>query len=145
MGTRASFPIELGPYRLNIRLRPSATMLDRRRLGCVAAGRLCIELRQELSGLRLFSGPAFWLPDPSVSRGVVAVSKAVSKRPIRTASPPGWWNSRSARSEPGWRFNLLLSEHLPGDLRATTAPSRRYRRAHHFDPSAFDEVPVTVR
>src|SRR5215831_3527813 len=51
---RLPFPIELGPYRLAIELRPSTTMLDRRRLGCVNLEAHRIELRQDLTGLRLF-------------------------------------------------------------------------------------------
>ena len=141
---RLPFPIELGPYRLDIELRPSATMLDRRRLGCVNLEEHRIELRQELSGLRLFSALLGCLIRLChVSRGcqqgcveeAYTHSFATGLVEFAQRNPRAWL----------W-FNLLLSEHLPGDLRYDRVVRRCLARA----PSTPKRIlvgghPVTVR
>ena len=141
---RLPFPIELGPYRLNIELRPSATMLDRRRLGCVNLEEHRIELRQELSGLRLFSALLGCLirlchASRGCQQGCVEEaythSFATGLVEFAQRNPRAWL----------W-FNLLLSEHLPGDLRYDRVVRRCLTRA----PSTPKRIlvgghPVTVR
>ena len=107
--------VELGPYRLSVELRESARMLDRRRLSCVNIEENRIELRQDLRGMKLaeqFLACLIRLTHFSkgCQQGCVeeayAHSLATGMVEFAQRNPAAW----------SW-FNLLLSEHLPGDAR----------------------------
>jgi len=141
---RLPFPIELGPYRLSIELRPSATMLDRRRLACVNLEEHRIELRQDLHGLRLLEALLDCLVRLShASRGcqqgcveeAYTHSFATGLVEFAQRNPRAWL----------W-FNLLLNEDLPGDLRY----DRVVRHCSLREPAVPKRIlvgghPVTVR
>jgi hypothetical protein len=141
---RLPFPIELGPYRLAIELRPSATMLDRRRLACVNLEAHRIELRQDLSGLRLLDA----LLDCLIR--LCHVSRGCQQGCVEEAYTHSFATGLvefAQRNPRAWLwFNLLLSEHLPGDLRYDRVVRRCLPRA----PSTPKRIlvgghPVTVR
>lgn len=141
---RLPFPIELGPYRLSIELRPSETMLDRRRLSCVNLESHRIELRQDLSGLRLL----YALLDSLIR--LCHASRGCQQGCVEEAYTHSFATGLvefAQRNPRAWLwFNLLLSEHLPGDLRYDRVVRRCLRRA----PSTPKRIlvrghPVTVR
>ncbi|MCG3189813.1 MAG: hypothetical protein LKCHEGNO_02313 [Burkholderiaceae bacterium] len=141
---RLPFPIELGPYRLDIELRPSATMLDRRRLSCVNLEAHRIELRQDLGGLRLVDA----LLDSLIR--LCHASRGCQQGCVEEAYTHSFATGLvefAQRNPRAWLwFNLLLSEHLPGDLRYDRVVRRCLRRA----PSTPKRIlvrghPVTVR
>ena len=141
---RLPFPVELGPYRLAIELRPSATMLDRRRLACVNLEEHRIELRQDLSGLRLVDA----LLDCLIR--LCHASRGCQQGCVEEAYTHSFATGLvefAQRNPRAWLwFNLLLSEHLPGDLRYDRVVRRCLPRA----PSIPKRIlvgghPVTVR
>jgi hypothetical protein len=109
------FHVELGPYRLAVALLPSARMYDKRRRACLNLEDHRIELRQDLAGLRLAEAFLDCLIRLShFSKGcqqgcveeAYAHSFATGLVEFALRNPRAWL----------W-FNLLLSEHLPGDVR----------------------------
>jgi hypothetical protein len=128
---RLPFSIALGPYRLAIELREAAHMLDRRRLACVNLEAHRIELRHDLTGIRLLDAFLDCLIRLAhVSRGcqqgcveeAYTHSLATGLVEFAQRNPRAWL----------W-FNLLLTEHLPGDLRYDRVV-RRCRRPPGDDP-----------
>lgn len=111
-GARLPFQVELGPYRLAVEFRDAQAMYDRRRLTCINLDEHRIELRQDLCGMRLaeaFLGCLIRLSHFSkgCQQGCVeeayAHSFATGMVEFALRNPRAWL----------W-FNLLLSEHLPG-------------------------------
>jgi len=141
---RLPFPIELGPYRLAIELRPGATMLDRRRLACVNLEEHRIELRQDLRGIRLLDA----LLDCLIR--LCHVSRGCQQGCVEEAYTHSFATGLvefAQRNPRVWLwFNLLLSEHLPGDLRYDRVVRRCLPRAPAIPKRILvGGHPVTVR
>jgi hypothetical protein len=113
-GARLPFLVEMGPYRLSVELRERSRMYDRRRLACVNLEDHRIEIRQDLKGLKLAEAFLACLIRLShFSKGcqqgcveeAYAHSLATGMVEFALRNPRAWL----------W-FNLLLSEHLPGNV-----------------------------
>lgn len=111
---RLPFEVVLGPYRLSAELRERAHMLDGRRRTCLNLECNRIELRHDLSGLRLASAFLESLLrlchfSKGCQQGCVeeayAHSLATGLVEFAQRNPRAWL----------W-FNLLLSQHLPGQV-----------------------------
>lgn len=111
---RLPFQVELGPYRLGVEFRDGADMADRRRLACVNLEHQRIELRHDLSGMRLIE--AFLACLIRLSH----FSKGCQQGCVEEAYAHGFATGLvefAQRNPRAWLwFNLLLSEHLPGRL-----------------------------
>ena len=140
---RLPFAVELGPYRLDIELRPSATMLDRRRLSCVNLEAHRIELRQDLTGLRLLDA----LLDCLIR--LCHVSRGCQQGCVEEAYTHSFATGLvefAQRNPRAWLwFNLLLSEHLPGNLRYDRVVRRLTREPSIPKRILVGGHPVTVR
>jgi hypothetical protein len=116
-GRVASLPfrVELGPYNLAVELRGAAGMVDKRRRACVNIEAQRIELRHDLSGLRLVE---------SFLECIVRLSH-FSKGCQQGCVEEAYTHSLATglvefamRNPRAWLwFNLLLGESLPGDMR----------------------------
>ncbi|MEK0416379.1 MAG: hypothetical protein RI949_385 [Pseudomonadota bacterium] len=109
---RLPFEVVLGPYRLSAELRERSAMMDGRRRTCLNLESNRIELRQDLSGLRLASAFLESLIrlchfSKGCQQGCVeesyAHSLATGLVEFAQRNPAAWL----------W-FNLLISQHLPG-------------------------------
>lgn len=109
---RLPFQVVLGPYRLSAELRERSQMLDGRRRTCLNLESNRIELRHDLTGLRLASAFLESLIrlchfSKGCQQGCVeesyAHSLATGLVEFAQRNPRAWL----------W-FNLLLSQHLPG-------------------------------
>lgn len=110
---RLPFKIELGPYRLDVELRDSAQMLDRRRLACVNIEEQRIELRRDLRGLRLVE--AFLHALVRLSHFSKGCQQGCVEEAYTHSLATGVveFAQRNARA---WVwFNLRLNEHMPAD------------------------------
>ena len=141
---RLPFAVELGPYRLDIELRPSDTMLDRRRLACVNLEAHRIELRQDLSGLRLLDA----LLDCLIR--LCHVSRGCQQGCVEEAYTHSFATGLvefAQRNPRAWLwFNLLLSEYLPGNPRYDRVVRRCLTRAPAIPKRILvGGHPVTVR
>ena len=141
---RLPFAVELGPYRLSIELRSSANMLDRRRLACVNLEEHRIELRQDLSGLRLLDA----LFDCLIR--LCHVSRGCQQGCVEEAYTHSFATGLvefAQRNPRAWLwFNLLLSENLPGNLRYDRVVRRCLARAPAIPKRILvGRHPVTVR
>lgn len=109
---RLPFNIVLGPYELAVEFHPRAALADQRRLACVNLSDGRIELRQDLSGLRL--ARAFL---DCIIR-LVHFSKGCQEGCVEEAYTHSFATGMvefACRNPRAWRwFNLLLATHLPG-------------------------------
>jgi hypothetical protein len=111
-GASLPFAVELGPYHLAVEFRDRQAMVDRRRLVCINLDEHRIELRQDLSGMRLaeaFLGCVIRLSHFSKGCQQGCVEEAYTHSFATGMVEFAMRNSRA------WLwFNLLLSERLPG-------------------------------
>jgi len=112
---RLPFHIDLGPYRMSVELREPSEMSDRRRrLACVNIEDQRIELRSDLSGLRLVE--AFFYALIRLSH----FSKGCQQGCVEEAYTHSFATGMvefAQRNPKAWIwFNLRLNEHLPEDM-----------------------------
>ncbi len=107
---RLPFEVSLGPYRLAVEFRDRAHLLDRRRRACINLEDGCIELRNDLRGLRL--AEAFFDCIVRLSH----FSKGCQQGCIEEAYTHSFATGMvefAQRNPRAWTwFNLLLSERL---------------------------------
>jgi hypothetical protein len=112
---RLPFHIDLGPYRMSVEFREPHEMSDRRRrLACVNIEDQRIELRNDLSGLRLVE--AFFYALIRLSH----FSKGCQQGCVEEAYTHSFATGMvefAQRNPKAWIwFNLRLNEHLPQDM-----------------------------
>ena len=112
---RLPFHVDLGPYRMGVELRDPSEMSDRRRrLACVNIEEQRIELRSDLSGLRLVE--AFFYALIRLSH----FSKGCQQGCVEEAYTHSFATGMvefAQRNPKAWIwFNLRLNEHLPEDM-----------------------------
>jgi hypothetical protein len=109
---RLPFNVVLGPYQLAVEFHPREALYDRRRLACINLTEGRIELRHDLSGLRL--ARAFL---DCIIR-LVHFSKGCQQGCVEEAYTHSFATGMvefAQRNQRAWRwFNLLLAQHLPG-------------------------------
>jgi hypothetical protein len=109
------FHVDLGPYRMSVEMREPSEMSDRRRrLACVNIEEQRIELRSDLSGLRLVE--AFFYALIRLSH----FSKGCQQGCVEEAYTHSFATGMvefAQRNPKAWIwFNLRLNEHLPEDM-----------------------------
>jgi hypothetical protein len=136
---RLPFDVVLGPYDLTVELLAKADMSDRRRLACVNVSDGRIELRRDLEGLAL--AKAFLDCVIRLAHFAKGCQEGCVEEAYTHSLATGL--VEFARRNPhAWRwFNLLLSQHLPGNVgydrvvrgavaRAPAMPKRVLVREH---------------